>query len=129
MLGEGGEVEFLPSACTLIQCGVHSYAQTHKLRLSVCHGDRQTLSIQRLSHWHLTSVCVSRQRPCSCHMNTLSVSTLRALFSGISEGRSVHRHCGQHSVCSSDFICLMCLGPLGPCSLVMRRTGLLWASC
>ncbi len=58
-----------------------------------------------------------------------SASTLRASFSGISEGRSVHRSRGHHSVCSSDFICLMCLGPLGLCSLVMRRTGLRWASC
>lgn len=97
----------------------------------------QRLSIQKLFHRLLTSLCVSKQRPCSCHMGALCTEPVHTesliqwnKWGQISTQASlVNTVCAQHSGCSSDFICLMCLGPLGLCSLFIWRTGLHWATC
>lgn len=109
-------------------------AQLHKATQTavVCVPCGKTLSIQRLFHWHLTSLCLRRQRPGNWHMGTFCTECVHT--ESLIQWNKWGEICSQGSwstltVCSSDFICLMCLGPLGLCSLVMRRTGQCWASC
>lgn len=81
---------FFPSTC-ISMLWVHNHINTHKLQSFVCHVDRLITGIW----WAYVSAGRDPAAATWAH-SAPSVSTQRALFSGLNEGRSVHRHLSQH---------------------------------
>jgi len=62
------QVESLPSSCTLM-CSASFHTNTHTAVVCVPWGQEDSVNTEAL-WWHVTSLCVSGQWACSCHMGT-----------------------------------------------------------